>query len=122
GGVPTVERWGRARGRRAVSWIDAGRAVFLIAGSAAELEAVGQDLRSIPPDAVDHLDLMAATERRYRSLDTALAWTAHEFRTPLMSVHARLQSLLNNGLSEEVAVLLSRSSEELTDLGNLVES
>jgi len=117
-----AERCIRALERRTVTWIDAGRAVFLIAGSTAELEAVVQALRSILPDAIDHLDLMAATERRYRSLDTALAWTAHEFRTPLMSVHARLQSLLNNGLSEEVAVLLSRSSEELTDLGNLVES
>jgi signal transduction histidine kinase len=118
-----AERYVRAIADRQLTWLDAGKAVFLVAGSGQESEELLPCLRSILPGAIEHLDVMAAAERRDRSLDTALAWTAHEFRTPLMSVHARLQSLIRNGLlPEDHAGLLNQSSKELTDLGELVES
>lgn len=117
-----AERTATLLGGSHLTWVEAGTAVLAIGGAAGDLEASLSALESILGPIVEHSGAMAAVERRNRGLDTALAWTAHEFRTPLMSAHASLQSLLQKDELGDHANLLNRSSQELSELGDLVES
>ncbi|MFL5737414.1 MAG: sensor histidine kinase [Actinomycetota bacterium] len=115
---PSVEGLGHGD----VTWLDAVDAVFAIAGDAESVSELTPTLETMIPRVLQHLRLIETAERRSRGLDTALAWTAHEFRTPLISATATLQALQAQGSRNGQDRLLLQSSRELSELTELVEA
>lgn len=81
-------------GAEDVSPVSAGDVLFFGAGPRSGLLAVVEGLLE---DILAQLASVARAQRRNDQLDIALAWTAHEFRGPLVGVKAMVEQLLEDG-------------------------
>ncbi len=102
-----------------VSEVSVGDVLFLAGGTRSELLAVVQGLLE---EILTHLASVGRARKRNEQLDLALAWTAHEFRGPLLGVKAMVEQLLAAG--EDPASnhdTLENLHSELEELAALVE-
>ena len=103
--------------------IDVGDAVIALREDERTAALSADSIGSILADVLRHADALARADMRRRGLDTAIAWTAHEFRRPLMGAKATVESLiLNDSGTASFRALLDRSNRELDELGSLVDS
>jgi signal transduction histidine kinase len=94
-------------------------ALFIAGGIRSGLLAVVEDLLE---DILEHHVSVTRAQERNAQLDLALAWTAHEFRGPLLGVNAIVEQLLDAG--EDPAQnqkTLENLHSELQELVGLVE-
>lgn len=109
-------------GARHIEVVAAGDAL-LLAGEATPSLRVSLDfVGSLLEGVLRHLASVAQAERRDEELDLGIAWTAHEFRGPLMGVKAVLEFLLRDDeVSPGNQAMLQRSVRELEHLAGLVD-
>jgi signal transduction histidine kinase len=101
------------------SEVAVGDALFIAGGTRSGLLAVVEDLLE---DILRHHVSVTRAQRRNEQLDLALAWTAHEFRSPLLGVKAIVEQLLE--ADEDPAKnqqTLGNLHSELQELVALVE-
>jgi signal transduction histidine kinase len=101
------------------SEVAVGDALFIAGGMRSGLLAVVEDLLE---EILEHHVSVTRAQRRNEQLDLALAWTAHEFRGPLLGVKAIVEQLLDAG--EDPAKnpqTLENLHSELQELVALVE-
>lgn len=97
--------------------------VLLLAGESTpslrtSLDFVGSLLDGV----LRHLSTAALVDRRNEELDLGIAWTAHEFRGPLMGVKAVLEFLLReNEAPPANQAMIGRAVRELDQLSGLVD-
>jgi signal transduction histidine kinase len=112
----------RALGGPPTRIVGAGRAVLAaarVSGSAPELEAVGLLLRDVLP----RLQVMELARRRNDTLDTGLAWTAHEVRNSLEGIRVAVEAARSfEDPGTEARRLLRLAGLELDRLSADVES
>jgi len=109
-------------GRAEITWLHAEGVVIAIATGARTASDVLQPVGRILPRVVEHLEVVERARQRSRRLDTALAWTAHEFRTPLLSAAASVEALGARQSASNARGVITQSSEELLELSQLVDS
>jgi signal transduction histidine kinase len=101
------------------SAVAVGDALFIAGGMRSGLLAVVEDLLE---DILEHHVSVTRAQERNAQLDLALAWTAHEFRGPLLGVKAIVEQLLyageNPAKNQET---LENLHSELQELVALVE-
>jgi signal transduction histidine kinase len=123
--LPSGEREGLAAAFAGLAEADdssevaVGDALFIAGGTRSGLLAVVEDLLE---DILKHHVSVTRAQKRNEQLDLALAWTAHEFRGPLLGVKAMVEQLLDAG--EEPAKdqgTLENLHSELQELVALVE-
>jgi signal transduction histidine kinase len=114
-----VHRFADAAGAEAAVPVSAGDALLFVAGDEDPLlEAVA----ALLADVLVQLRTVTLAQRRNEQLDMALAWTAHEFRSPLVAVQAALGQLLEGrDGSTQSDELLRAAHEEVRELTGLVE-
>ncbi|MGH2659577.1 MAG: sensor histidine kinase [Actinomycetota bacterium] len=116
-----VRRFGGVLGVEDVQVVDAGDAFLLAAHASAparqSLEVVGTLLGEV----LRYLTTKVQAERRSERIDLGIAWTAHEFRGPLLGVKAVLEFLLLGEDGSGSQALLRRSLRELEQLAGLVD-
>jgi signal transduction histidine kinase len=102
------------------SWLEAGPALLLIAGSpSAETTILGL-VKSMLETSLERLSSVRTAERRNEQLDLSVAWTAHEVKSPLIGAMAALErARLAPG--EDTEELLGRAQRELEQLAGLVD-
>jgi signal transduction histidine kinase len=102
-----------------VSPVGVGDVLFLAGGPRSGLLAVVEGLLE---EILTHLTSVARAHRRNEQLDVALAWTAHEFRAPLLGVKAMVEHLLEgDGDARSHRATLQDLQIELQELVALVE-
>jgi signal transduction histidine kinase len=93
--------------------------LLLAGGTRAGLLAVAEDLLE---ETLGHLETVHQARRRSEQLDLALAWTAHEFRSPLLGVKAMLEQILEPDQDAQANQDKLRDlHSELEELSELVE-
>ena len=114
-----VGRFARVAGADEASEVGVGDALFLTGGTPSGLLAV---VHGLLEDVLAHLLTVARAEKRNEQLDMALAWTAHEFRSPLLGVKAIVEQLLEAGEDPTSnRETLESLHSELQELAALVE-
>jgi signal transduction histidine kinase len=116
-----VRKFGEILGIDDVAVIDAGGALILAARytprARESLDVVGSMLEEV----LRYLrDKVHDERRRSERLDLGLAWTAHEFRGPILGVKAVLEFLMR-GEGSGSRTMLRRSLRELEQLAGFVE-
>lgn len=104
-----------------VSVLHAGDAAIVVADSAREpyTRSVVHLLREV----LRHLRASERADDLDRNLAQGIAWTAHEFRTPLLGARAAIERVItSDGGTPSGDDLLRRSQEELEQLSRLVET
>ncbi|MDQ3956735.1 MAG: ATP-binding protein [Actinomycetota bacterium] len=127
-GLPTAERgavislYKDVAGVENVSVVNAGTAVMLVGGSSESLRASLGIVGSLLEDVLRQLTTVAQAEKRSEELDLAIAWTAHEVRSPLLATKAAIERFLTTstvaGADDD---LLHRSRRELEQLAGVVD-
>jgi signal transduction histidine kinase len=106
-------------GAKNFSQVAVGDVLFIAGGMRSGLLAVVEDLLE---GILEHHVSVSRAQKRNEQLDLALAWTAHEFRSPLLGVKAMVEQLLYAG--EDPARnqgTLENLHSELQELVALVE-
>ncbi len=100
-----------------------GDAVLIVGGPVVDGHAPVRLVEGLLEDVLNHLQVVAAAERRHERLDLGIALTAHEVRGPLVGALAIIERLLmERGHDEEDQALLTRSREQLEQLSRLVDA
>jgi signal transduction histidine kinase len=115
-----VARFGEVLGLDDVAVVDGGDVLVLAARSTAQARESLNVVGSVLEEALRSLTSKVHAERRNGRLALGLAWTAHEFRGPLLGVRAALGFLLRGGGSRSQA-MLQRSLSELDHLAGVVD-
>jgi signal transduction histidine kinase len=108
----------RAVGSPSASPLVAGNGVVVLTG--ADESATLKTLRELLSETLGSIGYIDRARRRDEEFELALAWTAHEFRQPLVGVRAHVENLLY----EEGPVdrtLLARLLAEVDELSSMVE-
>jgi signal transduction histidine kinase len=116
-----VSRYQTVVGARQVAVVEAGPALLLVAGTAADAPPLAM-LRAVLPEALARRGARERERSVDEMLDLGVAWAAHEFRSPLIGATAAIERFLMsddpNDLDRE---LLRRSGTELRHLAGLVD-
>lgn len=116
-----VRRFGDVLGLDDVAMIDAGDALLLAARYPPQARESLDVVGSVLGEVLRYLTGKVRAERRSERIDLGIAWTAHEFRGPLLGVKAVLEFLLRGEDGSGSQVLLRRSLRELEQLAGLVD-
>lgn len=109
-----------ATGIEDVSVVEAGPAALVVGGASEPIREAVAAVGSVLQDVLLHLDVVTRAERRNRALDLGIALTAHEIRSPIMSVEKVLETVIQAPvLSSDDRQLLVRA---LADLRLLTET
>lgn len=105
-----------------VQVLDAGEAVLFAAHVTPSLRVSLDVVESLLGEVVRRLTASAEAERRKEQFDLGIAWTAHEFRGPLLAVRAVLEFLLRGGEGSPAdRAMVRRSLRELEQLAGHVD-
>jgi signal transduction histidine kinase len=101
-------------------WIEATPAILLVATGAEEAGTTPELVRSILQTSMERLAAVMTAQRRNDQLDLAVAWTAHEVKSPLLGAMAALERarMSPDGDASEA---LDRAHRELEQLAGLVD-
>jgi signal transduction histidine kinase len=116
-----IRRFRTLLGVREVGVIDAGDALLLVADPRPPMRVSFEVVGVLLGGALRQIAVGEAARRRSEELDIGLAWTAHEFRAPVLGVKAVLETLLSDHLRPESRQMLSRSVTELEQLAELID-
>lgn len=115
-----VDRFGEVLELDDVVVVDAGDALLLAARQTAQARECLDVVGSLLGEALRYVTSKVHAERRSERLDLGIAWTAHEFRGPLLGVRAVLEFLLRADVSGSQD-MLQRSIRELDQLAGVVD-
>lgn len=117
-----VRRFGEIMRVPDIEVVHAGSALLLAARQTPSPRVSLESIGSLLEEALRHLTMAAQAKRRNQQLDLGIAWTAHEFRGPVLGVKAVLEFLMRGeGGSERSQVMLRRSTRELGQLADLTD-
>jgi signal transduction histidine kinase len=106
---------------REAAVIDAGDAVLLLADPRPSMGVSLEVAGALLGGALRRIAASESARRRSEELDIGLAWTAHEFRAPVLGVKAVLELLLSDHERRENREILNRSVTELGQLAELID-
>jgi signal transduction histidine kinase len=101
-------------------WIEAAPALLLVATGAEEAGTTPDLVRSILQTSMERLAAVMTAQRRNDQLDLAVAWTAHEVKSPLLGAMAALERARMSP-DGDVSEALDRAHRELEQLAGLVD-
>lgn len=119
----TMELFCDLTGADDVTVADTGQALFLVGGRPAALRGPLDIIGALLEETLPRLSAAGRAGGRDDELDLSIAWTAHEFRGPLVGAKAAIDRVLATADgSAERRDLLERTRQELERLSGLVDT
>lgn len=120
-GTQLAERFASVVGRASRA-VEAGDAVLLVAEGFGERDGSIDTVASLLGEALERLGSVGWAMLRNENLDLAIAWTAHELKSPLVAALAAIDRVAVAGRDPGDRELLRRTGDELHRLADLVDA